>query len=113
MSDEQLRDFLGSLPDQSEIAFRAARARHRALSRLDEPELARAPWFLSGNWAPALTLAIAFLIFAAVLFRTGGPAPATQVAMHAPSAKSQPKSLRMKWLLEDGTRVIWTFREDF
>jgi hypothetical protein len=113
MSDEKLEDLMNTLPDEGEIAFRAARARHRALARLDEPEPARVPWLVTWNWVPALTVAAAFLIFAGVLFRTGGPAPATQVAMNAAPAERQQESLRMKWVLEDGTRVIWTFREDF
>ena len=113
MSDDKLKELLRTPPDADEVAFRAARARRRALDRLDEPEPVRVPWLLAWNWGPALTVAAALLILAGVVFQTGRPSQPIEVAMSSSPARSEPESLRMKWVLEDGTRVIWTFREDF
>jgi hypothetical protein len=100
MSDEKLQDLLRTLPGEDEIAFRAARARHRALARLDEPRR----W----SFAPALAMAALVLIVAGLLFRGRESSP-TQIATSMAPVERQQESLRMKWVLSDGTRVLWTF----
>ncbi len=114
MSDEKLNELLTTLPDDGEAALRAARARRRALARLDAPQPSRPSWFLFREWGAAFTVAAAILILAGVLLlRSGAPPANSGIAVTRPPAASKPDTLRVKWVLADGTRVLWTFREDF
>ena len=101
MSDEKLQDLLRTLPDEDEIAFRAARAKRRAMARLDEPRR----WSL----APVLAMAALVLIVAGILFLGHRSSSPTQIATSMAPVERQQQSLRMKWVLSDGTRVLWTF----
>ena len=108
MSDERLRELLESLPDEREIQSRAARARTRALARLDERRPVARGWF----WAPAAVALATLVVIAGLLLHGSRPSPPV-VAQRSPVVQQKQENLRMKWVLSNGTRVLWTFREDF
>jgi hypothetical protein len=109
MSDERLKKLLSTLPEKDELDSRAARARHRALARLDEP----APIIVRQYvWGPAMVVAALALLVIGVFFRVPAPVPQTLVATSSQQKKQPQERLRMKWVLRDGTRVLWTFRKD-
>ena len=95
-----LDEMLRVIPDDTEL--RAARARRLALSRLDEELPAARRW----SWKPALAMVALCLL--AIALMTGRPAKAPAVA-----EPERAKPVRMQMILGDGTRVEWTFREDF
>jgi hypothetical protein len=80
----------------------AARARTRALSRLDAESFTKQSW----NWRPAAALAGVCLVAATLI--TGG---ASERAARPVEPSRQPLRVQMK--LSDGTRVEWTFHESF
>jgi hypothetical protein len=109
MSDQRLKELLSTLPENDELESRAARARHRALARLDEP----APIIVRKYvWGPAMVVAALALLVIGVFFRAPAPAPQTLVAASSQPKKHPQERLRMKWVLSDGTRVLWTFKRD-
>lgn len=107
MSDERLRQLLSVLPEDDTLAAGAARSRQKALARLDvEPTTRPRRFFI---WAPGLAVAaLALIVVGAVqVYRAPAPAPV------APSERVSDQSLKMYWVLSDGTRVHWTFTKDF
>ena len=108
MSDEKLQELLSVLPDEDEVAYRAARARLQALARIEEPRSVHHRLV----WAPGLALAALVLIVAVIVFRGSTPIPSMPITMESSSPETQQDRLRMKWVLSDGTRVLWTFRKD-
>ena len=96
----KLDELLRVIPDDAE--FRAARARRHALARLDEEFAPLRPW----SWRPALALAAVCLLAIALITGRPGKPPAAVEPEHA-------KPVRMQMILSDGTRVEWTFDENF
>jgi hypothetical protein len=80
----------------------AARARKRALSRLDAEPFTRQHW----HWRPAAVLAGLCLVAATLI--SGG---ASEKVARPGEPSQQPLRVQMK--LSDGTRVEWTFHEGF
>jgi len=131
MSQDELRQLLSSLPEDAELAARAARARRGALARLEQPVRARGGWL----WAPAL--AVFVLVLAAGVWANRArrvepllwspPAPHIAVApLPAPQRATAPKRiprpapragkqerLELHLALSDGTRVQWIFDKNF
>jgi hypothetical protein len=98
----KLEELLRVIPDDTEL--RAARARRSALSRLDSDPSPGRGW----SWRPSLALAALCLLAIALI--TGRPAKAP---MAPEPERERSKPLRVQMILGDGTRVEWTFREDF
>ena len=92
----KLDELLQVIPEDAE--FRAARARSLALSRLDEELAPVRRW----SWKPALAMAALCLL--AIVLISGRPSK-------APPQRADP--LRVQMILGDGTRVEWTFHENF
>jgi len=131
MNEEKLQSLLSALPEEFEIAERAARARGRALARLDDARPVRHVW----RWATCLAalpvlLAGIWLVQLSRVQPLPWTPPAPQIAapdLRAPVAVAagQPvrrrphrpalaqQRLEVQWQLSDGTRVQWTFSEDF
>jgi len=133
MKDRKLRQLLSMLPEEEEIARRAARARRRALARLEEPEPARRGW----RWAPAAALTVLLVASAAWVSRAWrvdplvwtppapriasvpaaplapAPAPAVRKASRRAAPGPRQERLEMHLVLSDGTRVLWTFDRKF
>jgi len=131
MTQEKLRSLLSALPEESEVAVRAARASRRALARFDDAGPVRHLWRWAACLAPVPVLLAA--IWIASVWRVQ-PLPWTppQPQIAAPDLgrsvavpAKQPvrrrpvrpvlaqKRLELQWELSDGTRVQWTFSEDF
>ena len=127
MKDQKLRQLLSILPEEPDLGTRAARARGRALSRLDHSQPAPRRWL----WVPAMALAVVLGIGAMWISRIWTvqplvlqpavpviaqvpltlPAPAPPPRKAAPPLKQD--RLQVQWVLSDGTRVLWTFDKDF
>jgi len=106
MSDDKLKNILSVLPDEDEIRSRAARARQRALARLDHA----APVVETRiSWIPSLAMAALVLLVAGIVYQIRPPASPGPVASSSGAAEREQERLRMKWVLRDGTRVLWTF----
>ncbi len=129
MSDQELRKLLSILPDEPELSTRAARARRRALARLDQPAPIARPW----RWAPAVAAAVALLAGGAWVERvwrvpplvwtpptpvvspaaTLSPAPSAPPPESARPVAPERERLQVHFVLSDGTRVQWTFEKNF
>ena len=142
MSDEKMRELLSVLPEEDEIAEGAARARRRAMARLEEPAPARRWGWV---WAPAMVV-LAGLVVAGLWMRQARrvetmavqpptpriESPALVPLAHARGSVSavgalpsrdrkgaagvatlgQPR-LELHLVLSDGTRVQWILDKDF
>jgi ferric-dicitrate binding protein FerR (iron transport regulator) len=96
----KLDEILRVPPEDAEAA--AARARQRALWRFDrEPVPERRP-----GWKPAAALAV--LCMAAIGLTVGSDPVET-----AGTEERVGEPLRVQMTLSDGTRVEWTFHENF
>lgn len=96
-----LRALLRVTPDEASVAASAGMARRRALARFGAEPVPARRW----SWKPALALAgLCALAIALVPFgRETAPVVTRPVA----------DPLRVQMKLSDGTRVEWTFHEDF
>ena len=129
MSEERLRQLLSALPEEEEIAAGAARARRRAMARLDEAQGKVRPAWRRWLWAACLVPSPALLVLAILAwnpwrveplgFKLPGPQiPVTDLRAPAPTPGRRPpverrQRLEVHWVLSDGTRVQWTFDKDF
>ena len=133
MSEQKLRNLLSALPEEAEIAERAARARRWALAGFqsrDRKGVDRRLWRWAACLAPAPVLVAAFWvanlwrleplpwtppppkIAAAELQPLAAPPAQRPVRRPQPLVLPQPR-LEVQWVLADGTRVQWTFSKDF
>jgi hypothetical protein len=78
------------------------------MARLDERKPLSRGWL----WAPAAVALATLVVIAGLLLQGSHPSPPV-VATHSPAVEHRQENLRMKWVLSNGTRVLWTFREDF
>lgn len=106
MSEKRLRELLSVLPDEVETGARAARARRRALARLEAPARARPTW----RWVAAAVLVVLVVVGGRWL----GEARRAERNGAQPSASQlRQERLELHLVLSDGTRVQWIFVQDF
>jgi hypothetical protein len=89
-------------PDAAEVERRASRARLAALARLDRSAVVPG-W---SRWRPAVAAGLLSLAAAALMLRTPDSPP-------VPAQSASQEAVRLQMVLSDGTRVQWTFHDDF